>query len=70
MKYYIISEKDLKEILDGYFSFQGLVHGGVESWEWYDDSIIDYFEACGVKEVSNLIEQYLFNLKQIRILKE
>lgn len=70
MKHYIISEKDLKEILNGYFGFQGLMYGGVESWEWYDDSMIDYFETCGVKEVSNLIEQYLFNLKQIRILKE
>lgn len=41
-KKYIISEKDLRDLLYYYNKGLALESGGVDNWEWYGESISDY----------------------------
>ena len=44
--YHLIEEKELIEILTGYYTFLALEAGGVDNWEWAGDSIRDFVQAC------------------------
>lgn len=41
-KMYIISEKDLLELLESHYRLAALESGGVDNWEWYSDSCADF----------------------------
>ena len=43
-KKYLISEKELKEMLYAVNSLQALECGGVDNWSWYEESFSDYVE--------------------------
>ena len=43
-KKYLISEKELKEMLYAVNSLQALEWGGVDNWSWYGESFSDYAE--------------------------
>lgn len=36
-----------------------LENGGVDDWEWYDESLTDYFEDFSSKSNSEIINEYL-----------
>ena len=44
MRYYRISEADLRELLMGAFTYMALDAGGVDNWEWAGDSIQAFIE--------------------------
>lgn len=53
---YIISEEDLREILESEARYIALESGGVDNWEWYGLSIRDYlnlYEADSIDEIVN-----------------
>ena len=41
-KMYIISEKDLLELLESYYRLAALEGGGVDNWDWYCESCADF----------------------------
>ena len=41
-KKYLISEKELKEMLYAMYELQALEWGGVDNWSWYGESFSDY----------------------------
>lgn len=41
-KMYIISEKDLLELLEAYHRLAALEGGGVDNWDWYCESCADF----------------------------
>ena len=43
-KKYLISEKELKEMLYAVNLLQALEWGGVDNWSWYGESCSDYVE--------------------------
>lgn len=56
MKYYIISEKRLKELLEKETRYDALKNGGVDNWEWYGISIQNYlslYKANAIYEIVN-----------------
>ena len=52
MKYYKISEHDLKYFIECRARLEALESGGVDNWSWYCDSNADYL--CDMKEEYNL----------------
>lgn len=42
MKRYIVDEKELEELLNGYFYALALEQGGVDNWTWESDSRHDF----------------------------
>ena len=42
MKYYKISEKDLKYLIESRARLEALESGGVDNWSWYCDANSDY----------------------------
>lgn len=42
MKYYKISEEDLKYFIESRARLEALEAGGVDNWSWYCDSNADY----------------------------
>lgn len=53
MKYYRINEKILHEYLVMAHYFHALECGGVDSWEWYGDSIDNYIKDCSAIDFTN-----------------
>lgn len=58
-KVYIISENLLKELLDSYITLIALETGGVDNWEWYGESIKDYYKELGVENMEEAIESFI-----------
>ena len=44
MKYYIIDEKRLLELLKSEVRLDALECGGVDNWSWYYEAQVDYFD--------------------------
>lgn len=42
MKYYKVSEKDLKYLIESRARLEALESGGVDNWSWYCDANSDY----------------------------
>lgn len=59
MKNFLISEKDLRELLNGYLHYVALESGGVDNWDWYGESIRDFLRENEVKHFKDLIEKEL-----------
>ena len=61
-KMYIISEKDLLELLESHYRLAALERGGVDNWDWYCESctdfINDYVRDIGLEDVE--IEDFGF----------
>ena len=45
MKHYIVSEKELRELLRGYFYALALESGGVDNWQWESESRFDFIDS-------------------------
>ena len=45
MKYYIVSEQELRELLRGYFYALALENGGVDDWQWESESRFDFIDG-------------------------
>lgn len=41
-KYYLVDEKELKDLLINYHKMLALAGGGVDNWEWHGYSLWDY----------------------------
>ena len=50
MKFYKISETDLRRLLTDAYRFQALECGGVDNWEWYSEAFHDFVEECSKDE--------------------
>lgn len=46
IKYRLVPENELLDLLENSNKLQALENGGVDNWDWYGDSIRDYFEVC------------------------
>jgi hypothetical protein len=46
LRYYRISEPDLRELLMAAYTYNALEAGGVDNWDWYGESIHDFIDAC------------------------
>ena len=44
MKYYLIEENRLKELLESEARLDALEWGGVDNWEWYGESLSQYLD--------------------------
>ena len=44
MKYYLIEESRLKELLESEARLAALEYGGVDNWEWYGESLSQYLD--------------------------
>lgn len=52
MKYYKISGKDLKYLIESRARLEALEAGGVDNWSWYSESYSDYL--ADMKEEYNI----------------
>lgn len=41
-KNYLISESELRDLLNAYYTLAALEAGGVDNWSWYSESISDF----------------------------
>lgn len=57
MKYYIISEKRLKELLEKETRYDALKNDGVDSWEWYGASIQNYLSLCKANAIYEIVNE-------------
>ncbi len=57
MKYYIISEERLKELLEEEARYIALENGGVDNWEWYGASIQDYLGLCETNAIYEIVNE-------------
>lgn len=64
MKYYKISEDELRELLYDSLKLEALENGGVDNWEWYGASINDF-----LKDNTNSNESTLYDITN-RMIKE
>lgn len=61
MKRYLLTEEQLVSLLADYHKLSALENGGVNNWDWYEESIKDYlaiendedFEECARKELDS-----------------
>ena len=56
MKNYVVSEEDLRKILEAEARYIALETEGVDNWEWYGESIRNYlnlYEADSIDEIVN-----------------
>lgn len=44
MKYYLIEESRLKQLLESEARLDALEWGGVDNWEWYGESLSQYLD--------------------------
>lgn len=62
-KNYIVPEKLFKELLDSYITLMALEKGGVDNWEWYGESVKDYYKELEVKNMEEAIELFINDLE-------
>ena len=65
MKNYVICEEELLNLLCDSHELQALRNGGVDNWEWYDYSRMDYLEACDVEDFDELAQNDLEAYKEV-----
>ena len=67
MKRYLLTEKQLLELLESYHRLSALESGGVDNWSWYGESNEDYlaidndesFEDCARRDLKDYICFYM-----------
>lgn len=57
MKYYIVSEERLRELLEAEAQYIALENGGVDNWEWYDESRRNYLDLCELDSFVEVAEE-------------
>ena len=62
-KKYIVPENLFKELLDSYITLMALEKGGVDNWEWYGESVKDYYKELEVKNMEEAIELFINDLE-------
>lgn len=61
-KNYIVPEKLFEELLDSYITLIALETGGVDNWEWYGESVKDYYKELEVKNMEEAIKLFINSL--------
>lgn len=56
-KRYIVSETDLRQLLEDSITLTALNYGGVDDWDWYGESIQNFERVNG--EIEQCIENLL-----------
>ena len=59
MRYYVLDEPQLENLLRGFLRYQALDKGGIINWEWFTPSLTDYYKELTM----NLVEQNALTLR-------
>lgn len=51
---YYISEDRLLELLQEEAELIALQNGGVDNWDWYDESCQNYLDLCGAEDFDEI----------------
>ena len=73
MKYYKISEKELKDLLASHLELNQLQWSGVDNWCWYGESKCEYLEEYKKEEKIEEDEDFDFKSiaeREIKVYKE
>ena len=63
MKYYKVSEEDLRYFIECRAELEALIAGGVDNWSWYGESKFQYLED--IKEQYGIDRKALFGFGDI-----
>ena len=69
MRYFRISEPDLRELIINANYYLALEAGGVDNWEWYSESVHSFIDMCGdvdfteYESMEEIVEAELTNYK-------
>lgn len=66
MKYYIIDELRLKELLATEARYDALESGGVDNWEWYGASIQDYLDLYKANAIYEIVNERINEFKALK----
>ena len=56
---YIIDEGDLRDLLIATKTLDALFHGGVDDWEWFENSLDEFQELHGnIEEVDEDLKEF------------
>lgn len=55
----VIEEKDLIELLTGYYKYVALESGGVDNWEWHGGSLGQFLEENECEDYEELVNKYI-----------
>lgn len=70
MKYYKVSEKMLRNLLEAAHTYWALEAGGVDNWEWHGVSIDQYVSDCLVVDetkydsIEDIVEEDMKNFDE------
>lgn len=56
-KYYVLTEKELKEILYNTTLYKALEAGGVDNWSYFGESIQEALDDVGCQDIDEVIEK-------------
>jgi hypothetical protein len=65
-EYYLIEEHELQDMLYDYHKLAALEYGGVDNWEWYGESRVDYLDFCKVESFDDLVAEEMRGYKKIK----
>lgn len=57
---YILTENQLRSLLEDHLTLTALENGGVDNWEWYEDSIheFEYYDEKRGMNTDRHLEKY------------
>ena len=56
-KYYVLTEKELKEILYSATLYKALEAGGVDNWSYFEESVQAALDDVGCQDIEEVIEK-------------
>lgn len=68
MAKYILTENQLKSLLEDQATLEALENGGVDNWEWYSESLYEspyWNESTGKMNVDSLLNNYSTSNKNL-----
>lgn len=60
---FVLSEDELVRLLESDMELAALGRGGVDNWDWYDDSCCDYRDAVGFDDFEDAARDAVAQLK-------
>ena len=60
---FVLSEDELGRLLESDMELAALGRGGVDNWDWYDDSCCDYLDAVGFDDFEDAARDAVAQLK-------
>ena len=66
-EYYLIEEHELQDMLYDYHKLAALEYGGVDNWEWYGESRVDYLDFCKVESFDDLVAEEMRGYQKIKV---